>query len=340
MNLEDPIFLLALIPFVYFVFLKRDGKYLGYSSISHLKGAGGVKTFIRRLPKVLCFLAVIFAVLAFAKPQSSYQETEVSFQGREIILAIDTSFSMTGEAMEKIRDIAKVFIKKRTHDLIGITIYGTDAVVVVLPTWETELLEKSLDRIKPHHVGVRTAIGEGLFTSILALIERELGQIFEINKLRKSINRERGLGRYALNFVKMVEKKGTMKNKVIVLFTDGIYNVGIVPERPLRLIKRLGVKVYVVSVPASGETGVEHEQAVERTAALQKGVESTGGQFFAAENYEDVEQFYSEIDRIEKDKIVMETVVKKKDLFFYPTIISIGFLLGMVLIENIWLKYP
>jgi hypothetical protein len=33
--------------------------------------------------------------------------------------------------------------------------YGTDAVVVVLPTWETELLEKSLDRIKPHHVGVR-----------------------------------------------------------------------------------------------------------------------------------------------------------------------------------------
>ena len=340
MQLEDPIFLLALIPFVYFVFLRREKRYLGYSSISHLREAGGFKTFIRRLPKILFFIAVLFAVLAFAKPQSSYQETEVSFQGREIILAIDTSFSMTGEAMEKIRDIAKGFIKKRDHDLIGITMYGTDAVVVVLPTWETELLEKSLDRIKPHHVGVRTAIGEGLFTSILALIERDLGQIFEIKKLRTSINREKGLGRYALNFVKMVEKKGTMKNKVIVLFTDGIYNVGIVPERPLRLIKRLGVKVYVISVPASGETGVEHEQAAERTAALKKGVESTGGQLFAAENYEEVEQFYMEIDRIEKDKIVMETVVRKKDLFFYPTIISIGLLLGMVLIENIWLKFP
>jgi len=340
MKLDDPIFLLALIPFVFLIFFRREGKYLGYSSTSHLEGTKNVKTFIRRLPKILCFLMVLFAILAFSRPQSDYHETEVSYQGREIILSIDTSFSMTGEAMEKIRDIAKDFIRKRSHDMIGITMYGTDAVVVVLPTWETELLEKSLDRIKPHHVGVRTAIGEGLFTSILALIERDMGQVFEINKLRKSMNREKGLGKYALDFVKMVQNRGTMKNKVIILFTDGIYNVGINPTRPLRFIKRLGVKVHVVSVPASAETGVEHEQAAERTASLRKGVESTGGRLFEAENYEEVEQFYSEIDRIEKEKIIMGTVVKKRDLFFIPTAISICFLLGMVVIENIWLKLP
>ncbi len=154
------------------------------------------------------------------------------------------------------------------------------------------------------------------------------------------MNRYVGLGKYALDFVKMVHNRGTMNNKVIVLFTDGIYNVGINPDRPLRFIKRLGVKVYVVSVPASAETGVEHEQAAERTALLKKGVESTGGKLFEAENYEEVEQFYSEIDRIEKEKIIMETVVKKKDMFFIPTVISICFLLGMVTIENIWLKIP
>lgn len=340
MKLDDPIFLLALIPFVFLIFLRKEWKYLGYSSTRHLEGTKNIKTFIRRLPKVLCFLSIFFTILAFSRPQSSYQETEVAFQGREIILSIDTSFSMTGEAMERIRDIAKDFIRKRSHDMIGITIYGTDAVVVVLPTWETQLLEKSLDRIKPHHVGVRTAIGEGLFTSILAIIERDMGQIFEINKLRKSINREEGLGKYALDFVKMVQNRGTMNNKVIILFTDGIYNVGIEPARPLRFIKRLGVKVYVVSVPASGETGVEQEQAAERIASLKNGVESTGGKYFAAENYEEVEQFYSEIDRIEKEKIIMETVVKKKDMFFIPTAISICFLLGMVVIENIWLKIP
>jgi hypothetical protein len=73
---------------------------------------------------------------------------------------------------------------------------------------------------------------------------------------------------------------------------------------------------------------------------LKKGVESTGGKFFEAENYEEVEQFYSEIDKIEKEKIIMETVVKKKDMFFLLTAISICFLLGMVAIENIWLKIP
>ncbi|MDR4498554.1 MAG: VWA domain-containing protein [Candidatus Scalindua sp.] len=340
MNLEHPIFLLALIPFLFLLFLKKEKKYLGYSSVRHLKGANIMKTCIMHLPRYLCFFSIFFATLAFSKPQSDYHETETTFQGREIILSIDTSFSMTGEAMEKIKDIAMGFIKKRSNDMIGITIYGTDAALVVLPTWETPLLEKSLDRIMPQLVGVRTAIGEGIFTSILALIERDLGQVFEIDKIRESINREEKLGKYAIDFVKMVERRGTMKNKVIVLFTDGIYNVGINPVRPLRFAKRLGVKIHVVSVPASGETGVEYEQAAERIASLKEGVESTGGKYFEAENYEEVEKFYEEINKIEQDKIVVEKVLKKKDMFFFPTLASIFFLFGMVLIENVWLKFP
>ncbi|MCP5004189.1 MAG: VWA domain-containing protein [Planctomycetes bacterium] len=299
-----------------------------------------MKKFLIQVPRYLCFCSVFFATLAFSRPQSDYYETEITFQGREIMLSIDTSFSMTGEAMEKIKDIARGFIKKRSNDMIGITVYGTDAALIVLPTWETPLLDKSLDRIKPQLVGVRTAIGEGIFTSILALIERDLGQSFEMNKIRNSINKVNGLGEYAVNFVKMVEKKGTMKNKVIVLFTDGIYNVGLNPVRPLRFAKRLGIRTYVVSVPASGETGVEYEQAADRIASLKKGVESTGGKYFEAENYEEVEQFYEEINKIEKERIVAEKVLKKKDLFFFPTAVSVCFLVGMILVENVWLKIP
>ena len=100
-------------PFCYLNFFKKGSRYLGYSSTSHLEGAKSVRNYVMRLPKVLCFIAVLSATLAFSRPQSSYYETEVSYQGREIILSIDTSFSMTGEAMEKIRDIAKEFIRKR-----------------------------------------------------------------------------------------------------------------------------------------------------------------------------------------------------------------------------------
>ena len=73
------------------------------------------------LPRYLCFFSIFFATLAFSKPQSDYHETETTFQGREIILSIDTSFSMTGEAMEKIKDVAMGFIKKRSNDMIGKT---------------------------------------------------------------------------------------------------------------------------------------------------------------------------------------------------------------------------
>lgn len=331
---------MALIPFIFLLFFRREGKYLGYSSTIHLKGAKSFKAFLRRLPRYLCFLAIIFAILAFSKPQSDYHETEITFQGREMILSLDTSFSMTGIAMENIRNITKDFVNKRSNDLIGITIYGTDAAVIVMPTWETQLLEKSIDRIKARQLGNRTAIGEGILTSIMALIEKDLGEEIEIKQLRKSMNKMNRIGKYALNFAKLVERKGTMKNKVIILFTDGIYNMGMNPVRSLRFAKRLGIKVHVVFFTSSGETGVEPDQAEERIADLKKGVESTGGKYFEAEDYKQVEHFFGEIDKIEKDKIVVEKIRKKKDMFFIPTVVSICFLIGMIIVENIWLKFP
>ena len=98
--------------------------------------------------------------------------------------------------------------------------------------------------------------------------------------------------------------------------------------------------MHVIAVNPSAETGVEPDQAAERIAALKNGAESTGGHYFEGENYEDVQRFYDEVDKIEADKIVIETVSKKKDLFFYPAVASLIFLLGMIAVENIWLKIP
>jgi hypothetical protein len=131
-----------------------------------------------------------------------------------------------------------------------------------------------------------------------------------------------------------------LKNKLIILFTDGIYNIGISPDRPLRLLKRMGIKAYVVAVKASDVTGVDPEVAAQHIEELRESVESTGGKYFHAENFEEVARFYDEIDSIEKDKIVIETVSKKKDLFVYPTIASLFFLLVSIVIENIWIRIP
>jgi Mg-chelatase subunit ChlD len=320
-------------------FFRRERKFLGYSRLFYVREPAGFKRIVPHLTKPFFFAAVFFAIVAISRPQTRYYQEETSLHGREIVLSIDTSFSMTGTAIETIKKIVGDFIKKRSNDLIGITIFGTDAALIVIPTMETQLLEKSLERIQASQVGYQTAIGEGLFTSIAALFEKEMGRQFTIKDLRNSINKEY-LADYAISFAREMERRGVLKNKLIILFTDGIYNIGISPDRPLRLLKRMGIKAYVVAVKASDVTGVDPEIAAQRIEELKEAVESTGGTYYHAENFEEVAKFYDEIDKIEKDKITVETVLKKKDLYLYPTIASLFLLLASIFIENVWMRIP
>ena len=339
MTFAYPWLLLLLIPCGLFYLLWRERKYLGYSSFFHVKELAGFKKYRDRFYKTVFFGAVFFAVIALAHPQTRHYTEKTTLHGREITLSIDTSFSMTGTAIETIKKIVRDFIRKRHNDLIGISIFGTDAALIVIPTMETQLLEKSLERVQASQVGYQTSIGEGLFTSISALFEKEMGKQFTIKELRNSINRGY-LADYAINFVKEMERRKVLKNKLIILFTDGIYNIGISPDRPLRLLKRMGIKAYVVAVKASDVTGVDPEVAAQHIEELKEAVESTGGKYFHAENFEEVAAFYDEIDRIEKDTLVIETVTKKRDLYIYPAFASIFLLFVAVFIENVWIRIP
>lgn len=339
MTFANPFLFLLLIPFGLLYLFWKEKKFLGYSSLYYAREPAGTKRIIARLNKPIFFGAVFFVIVAFAHPQTRYYREKTILHGREIVLSIDTSFSMTGTAIETIKKIVGDFIKKRSNDLIGITIFGTDAALIVIPTMETQLLEKSLERIQASQVGYQTAIGEGLFTSIVALFEKEMGNKFTVKELRNGINKEY-LADYAVSFVKEMEQRGALKNKLIILFTDGIYNIGISPTRPLRLLKRMGIKAYVVAVKASDVTGVDPEVASQHIEELKESVESTGGKYYHAEDFEEVAKFYDEINKIEKDKITVETVLKKKDLYLYPTLASLFLLLVSIFIENVWMRIP
>ncbi len=339
MTFANPLFFLLLIPFGLLWLFRREKKFLGYSSLCYAREPAGTKRVIARLNRPVFFGAVFFAIVAIAHPQTKYYQEKTTLQGREIALSIDTSFSMTGTAIETIKKIVGDFIKKRSNDLIGITIFGTDAALIVIPTMETQLLEKSLERVQASQVGYQTAIGEGLFTAVAALFEKEMGNKFTIKELRNSINKEY-LADYAISFIKEMEQRGVLKNKLIILFTDGIYNIGISPTRPLRLLKRMGIKAYVVAVKASDVTGVDPEVAAQHIEELKEAVESTGGKYYHAENFDEVAKFYNEIDTIEKDKITIETILRKKDLYLFPTLAGLFLLLLSVFIENVWVRIP
>src|SRR5574342_31843 len=124
MTFANPLLLLLFIPFGLLYFFWRGNKFIGYSSLYRVREPEGFKKIKSHLFKPVFFGAVFFAIVAIAHPQTRYYKEETSLRGREIILSIDTSFSMTGTAIETIKKIVGDFIKKRPNDLIGITIFG------------------------------------------------------------------------------------------------------------------------------------------------------------------------------------------------------------------------
>src|SRR3990167_3502315 len=118
MILANPWLLLLLIPFGLLYLFWRGKKFLGYSSLYHVREPAGFKKIVTKLPKPIFFGAVFSAIIAISHPQTKYHKEETTLRGREIVLSIDTSFSMTGTAIETIKKIVGNFIKKRPNDLI------------------------------------------------------------------------------------------------------------------------------------------------------------------------------------------------------------------------------
>ena len=114
------------------------------------------------------------------------------------------------------------------------------------------------------------------------------------------------------------------KSKVVVLLTDGRDNASVIsPVRAADVAQSLGVKVYTVGVGKRrgkilafqqnpwtgeiswGERDITPEEEVDEST-LKEVAAKTGGKFYRAENKEQLEEIYSEIDQLEKTEI--ETV--------------------------------
>jgi len=355
LSFANPWFLLAIAPFVLLLLLLRSHKvWLEHPCQKDARQVKGFKEILRRLPGFFSVSVVILVTIAFARPLGGEYEESLSFKGREILLAVDTSESMTGKAMETIKEVLSDFAQKRARDkdLVGVSVYaGTGmsdgqgrAAIVLLPTYDWPLIERAIKRIRAGEmVGIYTSIGEGLFVSLMALIDREMEDNFGIERLRASIVSEDKL--YAsklVNYIKRI-KKAELKNKVLILFTDGLYNSGIDPAHVFWLMhkERLGIRTYFVAVKPSSDTGLSPNEEVQRKKAVIRGVLATGGQYFEAGEMGEVKKFYNEIDRIEKSKMVVEIETsRQRDLYFWPTAISLVLLGAMLVAESIWPKIP
>ena len=320
---------LLLLPLVARRLYRAGAPRLRYSDTRLLADAGPTpRTLLFRHLGVLRLLALALGLVALARPQSGFSTEEVTSEGIDIVLLVDTSGSM--RALDFERDGKQVdrltvvklaiedFVERRPSDRIGLVVFGEQAFTQVPLTLDHGLLLGMVDRAEIGMAGERrTAIGSALVTAARRL--RDL----------------------------------PAEDKVAVLLTDGRNNAGKVdPETAARIAASYNVRVYTIGAGTTGPVPmpvrdpifgrrVRYQRADLDEAALRRIAEITGGQYFHAEDTEGLRDVYAQIDKLEQTEVTIErytTWTERFTPFLLAALAALG--LELVLRQTVALAVP
>ena len=275
----------------------------------------------------LLYLALIFLIVALARPQLGKTITRTQASGVDIMLVIDVSRSMLAEdftiggqranRLEAVKRVTEQFIQERPNDRIGIVAFAGRPYLVSPLTLDHDWLISNLDRTRIGLVEDGTAIGSALAAASNRLKDKEA------------------------------------KSKLVVLLTDGDNNAGrVTPLTAAEAAKALGIKVYTIGSGTRGNAPFPFVDQFGRTVYRQIPVEfdedilkqiaaMTGGSYFRATDTQSLQSIFSEIDELEKSQVEVQKVEQYRDLF--PWFVMVGTVLLAVetlLGQTIWRRLP
>lgn len=263
--------------------------------------AGAV--ILRRLPLQMIAAAAMWLLIvgALARPQWVGDPITHDVSARDMMLAIDISGSMsqpdfktpdqrTLQRLDGVKQVVDAFIARRKGDRIGLILFGTKAYVQAPFTQDLATIQMLLGQTAVAMAGEQTAIGDAIGLAIKA---------FENSKAQQ---------------------------RMLILLTDGNDTASRVPPaHAAEIAQQRGLTIYTIGVgdpQASGENRVDLQ-------VLRDVASATGGQFFRAENGEQLEAIYADIDRLAPVKLQTETWRPKLPLFQWP--LGAAVVLGLVL---------
>lgn len=288
----------------------------------------GFKSSLRlRLSRNIIYvrsLSLVLLILAFARPQSMIEETNIYVEGIDIVLAIDVSSSMRAmdftlngqrvDRLEAVKYVVSDFINKRPNDRIGMVAFSALAYTVCPLTLDHDWLEKNLERVRIGMIEDGTAIGSAISASINRLKDTET------------------------------------KEKIIILLTDGRNNAGsISPIAGAEAARALGVSIYTIGAGTTGMApypvkdmfGNTMLQPVEiqiDEKLLKEIADITGGMYFRATDTSSLEKIYDKIDELEKTPIEETGYNIYNELFSFFLIPGLVLLILEVILSNTFLR--
>ncbi len=239
---------------------------------------------------LLNLLVWALILLAAARPVFVEKPLERQQPVRDLMLAIDLSQSMetedftnaNGEKINRlaaVKDVVQGFIDKRKDDRLGLIVFGSGAYPQSPLTLDHASLSLLLADTGIGMAGPNTAIGDAIGLSL-----KLLDQAHE-------------------------------QEKVLILLTDGNdTSSAITPDHAAQMAASKGVIIHTIGIgdpSASGEAKVN-------LPALEQIAQSTGGQFFRAEDRNTLNQVYDTLDRLTPHQVKTLSHQPQRELFYWP----------------------
>jgi Ca-activated chloride channel family protein len=259
--------------------------------------SGTRRRWLRRTLLVLIWSAL---VVAGTRPQFIGEPIELPASGRDLLLAVDISGSMGTEDMVisnqmttrliVVKQVVGDFVARRHGDRLGLILFGTQAYLQTPLTFDRNTVQALLEETPLGIAGGKTAIGDAIGLAVKRLLARPA------------------------------------ENRVLILLTDGVNNVGEVePLQAARLAAQEGIRIYTIGFGAD-EMVVQgllfnrriNPSAELDTKTLTEIARLTGGIYQRARSADELKAIYSELDKLEPIEQDQEVYRPIKSLFFWP----------------------
>lgn len=270
-------------------------------AIAHAGGGAGRSGGTRWL----LWLAWALLCVAAARPQQLGDAVHPPLAGRDLMLALDLSGSMSEPDMElggrpvdrltAAKAVLADFLDRRGGDRVGLLVFGRRAYALTPLTLDRESVRDQLGDSIVGLAGQETAIGDAIGLAVKRLRTQPAGQ------------------------------------RVLILLTDGVNTAGVLePKKAAELARDEGVRVHTVAFGGDGSlslfgfqlpmpgAGDEIDEDTLRTVAT-----LTGGRFFRARDTASLAGIYAEIDRLEPVERPGKAVRPKLERYSWPLAASL-----------------
>lgn len=235
----------------------------------------------------LCWVAV---VIALARPQWLDEPLVKALPMRDLLLAVDLSGSMdtadftdaagnTTDRLTAVKQVLDEFLEQRDGDRVALVFFGSAPFVQVPFTDDLAVVRELLAEARVRMLGPRTMLGDAMGLAI---------NLFE---------------------------RSEVEERVMIVLTDGNDTGSLVPpERAAEIAADQGVTVHTVAI---GDPASAGEQALDE-ATLRAVARQTGGGYYHADDRDEMEAIYAELDRLNPRQVETVSYRPRRDLYPWP----------------------